>query len=81
MSQLDYEPTIIKEERIWRKLAKSQKLKFAASRRDGPETRVKGSYQGHYLSLKTVENEFTDLYTLISLRKSALLRPSSRTLL
>jgi hypothetical protein len=69
MDQLDYESTIIKEERIWRKLAKSQKLKFVASRLNNPETRVKGSYQGHYLSLKTLEDEFTDLYTLISLKK------------
>jgi hypothetical protein len=69
MDQLDYEATLIKEERIWRKLAKSQKLKFVASRLDRQETKVKGSYHGHYLSLKTVEDEFTDLYTLIILTR------------
>lgn len=60
-------PNVTQEERIWQRLAKSQKLNFTPG---GylDDTFVSGTYRGHFLMLRTLQKE-TDIYTLISLNR------------
>lgn len=64
-----WRPNLKKEEAIWQRLAKSQKLTFTPSG-NLPDTFVTGSYRGHFLSLRTLENDTTgEMQTRVSLNR------------
>lgn len=62
-------PNLEAEEQAWQQLAKAHKLNFIRSG-SLPDTLVSGTYRGHFLVLRTLENEATgQVQTRVSLQR------------